>query len=131
MFAVLLFVALALFQTPSAPQPESAPLEGTWRVDIIDNIKVMPEAPVTLAFRGSRITGSASCNSFQGNVTVAGTTVKFESILATLKACDDARMSQERDFFAFLRRVSRYELGRDGALSLLTVEGKRLSATKK
>jgi heat shock protein HslJ len=131
MFETFILLALTFAQTPGPPRPDSAALDGTWAVEVIDNINVMPDAPVTLTFRGTRITGMASCNSFQGGVTVNNDTLKFDSILTTMKACDAPRMSQERDFLAILRNVTRYAIGRDGALTLTTAEGKRLSAKKK
>jgi heat shock protein HslJ len=131
MFETIVVLAVTFAQTPAPPRPDSEALEGTWAIDVIDNINVMPEAPVTLTFRGARVSGMASCNSFQGGVTVSNDTLKFDSILTTMKACDAPRMSQERDFLAMLRQVTRYAIGRNGALTLTTAEGKRLSARKK
>jgi heat shock protein HslJ len=131
MVGTLLFLAATFAQMQAPPQPDGAALEGTWAIEVIDNIAVMPEAPVTLTFRGNRVSGTASCNSFQGGVRVSGDTLKFDSILTTMKACDTPRMSQEKDFLSVLRQVTRYSLDRDGGLVLTTAGGKRLSAKKK
>jgi heat shock protein HslJ len=131
MLQTIALFALTLAQAPVPPQPDSAALDGTWMVEVIDNITVMPEAPVTLTFRGARVSGMASCNSFQGNYTIEGQQLTFASLLATMKACDSPRMSQERDFLALLRQVARYELGRKDTLTLVTTEGKRMSLRKK
>jgi heat shock protein HslJ len=120
----------ALLQAP-VPQRDSAALEGEWTVNVIDNINVMPAAPVTITFRGTRVSGLASCNTYIGAYTVAGTSLKTESILTTMKACDGPRMSQERDFLTVLRSVERYELRADGVLRLVTADGKAITATRK
>ena len=120
-----------LSQAPGAPQPDAAAIEGEWAVAVVDNIAVMPTAPVTLTFRGARVSGLASCNTYMGTYTVAGTTIKTESILTTMKACDGPRMSQERDFLALLRNVARYEMLADGTLKLVTADGRALTARRK
>lgn len=125
-----LIVAAMLMQVPRTP-PDPPVLEGEWTVSVIDNIKVMPDAPVTVAFKGVRVTGNSSCNSFQGGFTVSGTSLKTDSILTTMKACDGPRMSQERDFLTLLRRVVRYEIRANGSLVLTTDDGKSMTASRK
>jgi len=123
-----LVLAASLLQTPGPP-PQS-PLTGTWKIEIIDNIPVMPEAPVTLTF-SNRVAGNASCNSFQGNYALTGTTLTIESLLTTMKACDGPRMDQERDFLTLLRKVTRFELGKEDRLTLTTTDGKTVVASRK
>ena len=79
-------------------------------MEIVNNIKVMPESLVTITFGGTGVMGQGSCNSYTGTYRTTAGGIKFESILTTMRACDDARMSQERDFLGLLREVTSYEL---------------------
>ena len=67
MLEVLAIVA-ALAQVPAPPAADDV-LEGEWTVEVVDNIRIMPDAAVTITFRGTRVTGLASCNTFQGGFT--------------------------------------------------------------
>jgi heat shock protein HslJ len=130
MFEVLALAAM-LAQAPRAPEPDSAAIEGDWMVEVLDNIDVMAAAPVTLSFRGTRVSGLASCNTYIGVATVTGSSIKTESILTTMKACDGPRMSQERDFLGLLRNAVRFELLADGRLNLVTSDRRVLTARRK
>ena len=112
-------------------QPAADTLEGEWIIEVVDNIKVVPEAPMTLTIRGSRISGNASCNSYSGGITVDGTNVKVDQILTTMKTCDGVRLAQEREFLALLRTIARYELRPNGALTLISASGKNITARRK
>jgi heat shock protein HslJ len=126
-----LLLAGLIVQTPQVPQPDAAAIAGDWVVEVIDNINVMPAVPVTVTFRGTRVSGLASCNTYMGTYAVTGTSIRTESILSTMKACDGPRMSQERDFLSLLRSISRYELLQNGKLKLVTAEGKTITASRK
>ena len=126
-----LLLAPLILQTPQVPQPDSAVLEGEWLVEVIDNISVMPGVPVTVTFRGTRVSGLASCNTYMGTYSVTGTSIRTESVLSTMKACDGPRMSQERDFLTMLRGLARFELPQGGKLKLVTAEGKTIMASRK
>jgi heat shock protein HslJ len=134
MFETIVLAAL-LYQTAGAStvvlQPEARGLEGDWVVEIIDNIKVMPESTVTITFRGGRLSGLASCNTYSGPYRVAGSEITTESILTTMKACDAPRMSQERDFLSILRGVVRFELDGKTRIVLTDARGKSITATRK
>ena len=112
-------------------QPAADVLQGEWTIDVVDNIKVVTEAPITMTIRATRVFGNASCNSYSGGLAVTGTDVKFDQILTTMKTCDGVRLSQERDFLALLRTVVRYELRPKDTLALITASGKTLVARRK
>lgn len=134
----LLTLSLTLAQaaTPSpapshAAQPTSR-LQGDWVVTIIDNIEVMPDSRVTITFQGARVSGLASCNSYTATFTTDRQQgIKITGLLSTMKACDEARMSQERDFRDLLPAIVRYEIGADDTLVLSTAQGKTITATRK
>jgi heat shock protein HslJ len=121
---LLLFsVALATFQV-------ATPLDGTWKIEVVDNIPVLPEAPMTVTFRAARVHGQSSCNLFQGTLAVDGTTLRVHGLLTTMRACDTARMDQEREFLALLRSATRYEILPDGRLRLTNEQKKALTAAR-
>src|SRR5687768_3021243 len=106
------------------------PLEGEWRVEMVDNIKVMPDSVVTLRFQRSRVSGLSSCNSFSGGYTLDGTAIKTHSILSTMKACSPELMSQERDFLNVLRNAVAVELPGNDNLVLKTSDRKTVTARR-
>ncbi len=120
----ILVLTLVLFQ------PQAA-LEGEWVVEIVNNIKVMPESLVTITFGGTGVMGQGSCNSYTGTYRTTAGGIKFESILTTMRACDDARMSQERDFLGLLREVTSYEIAPGATLLLKTGAGKTITARRR
>ena len=106
------------------------PLEGEWRVDVVDGIKVMPDSLVTLRFRGTGISGLSSCNNYSGSFSLDDTVFKTTSILSTMKACSSELMSQERDVLYVLRHAVRAELKGKDSLVLTTADRKTLTATR-
>jgi heat shock protein HslJ len=122
MIRTILFTAL-LLQAPA--------YEGEWIINVIDNIPVMPDTHVTLTVRNGGISGSASCNTYNGRLTVvAADRVQIGEILRTMKACDAPSMSQEDDFLSLLKTVVRLEVRPDKTLVLTTSAGKTITATR-
>ena len=132
MFKAIVLTAMLIQAPGAAPASQlEAALEGEWVVEIVDNIRVMPESAVTVTLRGTRVSGLASCNTYTRIYTAEGTDVKTDSILTTMKACDEARMSQEREFLSLLRSVVRYELRPKDTLLLINAAGKSISARRR
>lgn len=134
----LLMLSLPLTQAPAPATPPpaasqaSSNLQGDWVVNVIDNIQVMPDSRVTISFQGARVSGLASCNSYTATFTTDREHgLKITGLLTTMKACDEARMSQERDFKDLLPAVVRYEIAADDTLVLTTAQGETLTATRK
>jgi heat shock protein HslJ len=132
-------LALAiLLQNPSsiapAPQPDPPPYAGDWTVEVIDNIKVLPESRVTIRIDGAgataQVSGLAPCNNYRGTLTTAADGIRIRGIVKTMKACDPARMSEESDFFELLNQVSAYEVRPNDTLVLRTEAGKRITARR-
>ncbi len=130
-------LALALFLQTGAStlpvtstQPEPPPYQDQWTVEVIDNIKVLPESNVTLRIDGQTVTGRAPCNTYRGSFTVSGTTVEVGELLRTMMACDAARLSEENDFLTLLREVVRYEMKSRDVLELKTSDGKTIVAKR-
>lgn len=115
---------------------QAAAYEGLWTVEIIDNVRVMPESRVTIRLESTAssdvaaLSGSASCNTYRGSFNAAVESgVKVSGLLKTMKACDQARMSEEADFFALLNAVASYEV-RGDTLLLRTATGKTMTARR-
>lgn len=135
MFETLALTTL-LLQASGAPpstnmlQPDPLPYEGHWVVEVIDNIRVMPDSKVTMRIEGQRVSGDASCNTYRGSFTVNGSSVTVGEFLKTMKSCDGAHLSQENDFLELLREVVRYEVHSRDTLELTTSERKTISARR-
>jgi heat shock protein HslJ len=134
--SALLLQASAEQPRVPAPEPADAPYEGDWIVEVIDNIKVMPDSRVTLTIREGvargvwSISGAASCNTYQGTLRVTDSGVRIGQLFKTMKYCDPARMSEERDFFLLLPDVVGYEVRGEQTLVLRTQTGKAITARR-
>lgn len=136
--ALSLFLQAAGATTPPPPaQPAPPPYEGEWVVELIDNIKVMPDSDVTMRIEGAglvgvaSIMGIASCNNYRGSFEVTGTTVKVGELLRTMKMCDAARLGEENDFLTLLRDVVRFEVQSRDILELKTADRKTIVARRR
>ena len=74
--------------------------------------------------------GHSGCNSFGGDYTVSGSTIKFGDMIQTMMACEhEGRMEVERGFMNGLRNANRFEIRGNrlmiyrGNRGLLTFEG--------
>ena len=126
----LLLQAAGVTPPVTLAQPTTPPYQGVWIVEVVDNIKVMPDSKVTMRIEGGTVTGLASCNTYRGSFTVTGTSIKVGEFLRTMKTCDPPRLSEENDFLAVLREVVRYEVQSRDILELKTSDGKTIVATR-
>jgi heat shock protein HslJ len=87
---------------------------------------VVGNAPITLVIdaEGQRVSGSASCNSYSGDLTLEGSSFTVGTPVSTLKACAENIMQQEQAFFAALSAVTTFELSE--AQLILLGGGQRL-----
>lgn len=92
-----------------APVTES--LVGTaWRLEDLAGAGVLDRVQATLEFvEPGRTGGLGSCNRFNGVVTIEGDSIRFGGIAATRRACPEAVMRQETQYFAALQDAERYE----------------------
>lgn len=87
------------------PPPQLAGVE--WKVTSYNNnaqavVSVMGEPPITLSFKDGQVSGSAGCNTFRGSYTTKGKSIEFGPLITTRRACEEALMTQEREFLAAL-----------------------------
>lgn len=92
-----------------------------WVVEDIAGGGIIDRSHVTLVFDGlDRVAGSGGCNNYNGAFTISGEGVSFGPAAATMKACSEALMNQERRFFQTLAGVNRFDIDKDsGALVLI------------
>lgn len=94
-------------------------LEGpAWRVERIDGEEPVAQSQVTIAFEGSQAAGSGGCNRWFAEARLSGEGLSFGPAGATMMACPDPIMAQERRFLAALERVDGFDIAADGALHL-------------
>jgi heat shock protein HslJ len=96
--------------------PTLGGLAGTWSLVSFGPadapVAVAPEAPVTVTFSETGITGRA-CNSFSGNFSYAGDTIQIGPVAATMMACPEPLSSQETGLFAGLNTAATYSITGD------------------
>ncbi len=87
-------------------------LPGTaWRLEDLGGAGVLDKVEATLEFtEGGKIAGRGSCNSFSGTAEESGTTIKIGPVAATLMACPEAVMTQEKSYFEALRNAERFTM---------------------
>jgi heat shock protein HslJ len=92
----------------------------TVRVSIYDRlIYPFPDNIPTLEIMNDdRIRGHSGCNTFGGNSTITGNTIKFEKFILTRKNCSPDRNELEDIVITALRRVNNYIINYSGNLLL-------------
>ena len=100
--------------TPS-PSPAAAP-EGGWKLIEGDS----PEGSIdteletiTLEIKNGRMSGSATCNSYGGEVTFEGDTLELTNLSATEIGCGNDLATAESRYFNALTLVERFEMNDD------------------
>jgi uncharacterized lipoprotein YbaY/heat shock protein HslJ len=103
-------VELVLVRPRTEIAPPRGVLEGTsWRLEDLGGAGVLDKIEATLEFtEGGKIAGQGSCNRFFGTAAVSGTTIKLGPVGATLMACADAAMDQEKRYFDALNNAERF-----------------------
>jgi putative lipoprotein len=98
-------------------------LEGTaWRLDDLGGAGVLDKIEATLEFaEGGKTAGQGSCNRFFGTSVASGTSIKIGPVGATLMACDEAAMNQEKRYFDALNNAERFML--DGPILQIFYKG--------
>ena len=91
-----------------------------WRVTSLDGMAVPDGAEITLRFDGAgRVAGRSACNRYVGSYTLTGESLTFGPAAGTRMACPDPLMALEREFYAMLSRVTRFDIAEGGGLRLI------------
>ncbi|MEM6886554.1 MAG: META domain-containing protein [Pseudomonadota bacterium] len=117
-------LAVALLISPGLSPAMADPLPGTeWKPVEIESQAFEPLAETFLRFEGDgRYFGKGGCNTIRGTFVTNGTSILFGPAAATMMACPDEIMQQERAFMAALSSARFFS--RDGTkLDFSTVSG--------
>lgn len=102
-----------------------------WLVVEINGAAVVPQSKVNFNFNADgRVSGQASCNGFFAGYAVTGEGLEFTKAGATMMMCDEASMRQETLFLGVLNSVKAFSISPDGALVLLTGDGRAIKARR-
>jgi heat shock protein HslJ len=87
------------------PPPQLAGVD--WKVTSFNNnrhavVGVLGESSITMSFKDGQVAGSAGCNRFHGKYSTDGNKLQLEPLGTTRRACEEALMTQEREFLAAL-----------------------------
>lgn len=108
---------------PDMPMPDARLVDHTWSVTSIGGRPILPGSNLTLSLAADlRADGFGGCNDYFAEARLEGETLHFGSPATTRKTCPTDLVAQERDFFAALSAISRYE-AEPGVLRLLDAAG--------
>ncbi|TXC68925.1 META domain-containing protein [Sphingorhabdus soli] len=101
-----------------------ADLAGTrWQMRSINGASVDRSIATSLAFDGTRMSGSAGCNRFSASYSSDGTRLSAGPIAATKMACTGPAKAQEQAAFAILGAPVTIRFAADGAMILMGTGG--------
>lgn len=125
LLASLTLVALIVACGPSAPDasdPRDEQVEGAWVLESGSvggaPVPVVEGHGITLTVEGSRISGTAACNSYGGIVEPTADGIRFDELVQTDMGCEPEVQASEQTYMAGLAAVGR--IGRDGEHLVLT-----------
>lgn len=113
-------------------QEEAPQLMGReWFIEDIAGKGVVDNSPASLLFMpNGRLAGNASCNRLMASYTQDGDGLLIGDAGATMMACPEALMNQERSLLDLLSMVERYSIDDTDALVLTTSDGETITARR-
>jgi heat shock protein HslJ len=130
--ALLTFACGSTAPDTTSPDLRPSPSGGgsltdtQWVLTEIDGEPPLGEAEITLVVDDSTAGGNSGCNYYGGTPHVTVGTFRLVEIVATARACEDARlMDQESEYLAILAETSAWEIEGE-TLELLAATGERL-----
>lgn len=106
-------------------------LLGDWTVTAIGGQPPIAGTEPMLAFaEGGKLSGAASCNRFFGDYTLTGEGLAIGALGASMMACEDPVMAQERALTEILEGVANFAIAGDGSLVLTAADGRTLTARR-
>lgn len=98
--------------------------DTTWVAEDINGRGVIDNAQSTFSVAADgKVSGSGACNRFFAQAEVKGDKITIGKAGATMMACPEALMDQERKFFAALEAAAAYRIDGDGKLFLVDANG--------
>jgi len=113
------------------PVIDTARLDGShWTIASIDGRPVRTARPTEVRFEGSRIAGSAGCNSFGGDYRIDRGSLSASRVISTRMACPGPGMAVEGKFLAIIAGPARIVMNGDRTLTLSSAKGDATLARK-
>ena len=104
-------------------------LLGEWTVAAIDGKPPVADTVPTLSFgEDGKLGGAASCNRFFGSYTLSGEGLGIGALGASMMACEEPVMAQERAVLDILEGTTGFAIAADGALVLSAGDGRTITA---
>lgn len=137
---IIVLSSIFLFAACSYPEHDIEPatsaavalkLTGTsWQVVEIDGNNVVDDSTITLLFpEDGKVVGTSGCNRYFGTVLIVGGSISFGDSGATMMACPEPLMTQERSFHDALGSIARGKVNAEAQLVLVDETGaKRIRA---
>jgi putative lipoprotein len=118
-------VKLMLKMVRQGADAAPATLVGTnWVAEDIKGMGVIDNAQSTLSVTADgKVAGSGGCNRYFAQAEVKGDKIRIGKAGATMMACAEALMEQERKFFAALEAAATFRIDGDGKLFLADASG--------
>lgn len=111
--------------------PEDLLTGPEWVVEDIAQGGIIDSSRVTLNFQEEgRVSGMASCNTYNASYSITGEGLSFERAMSTKKACAPALMNQENRFLTALSGIDRFEISDTGALVLYSRDTPAITARR-
>ena len=130
LLSVFFISSCSVFQHSGNSQTKKAvkAIAGTsWTLDLLADFKKEATAkPVTLTFdKDSRMYGSGGCNSYSGQYSIDGKSIKFGQVISTKMACMQGMKTEDKLFEVF-RNTNEYLVTHESLL--LKKDGKVLAS---
>ena len=98
--------ACGMLVVPPKSAPEGLLTNTAWQLQQLGSQGAIAGNQPTLSFaQAGRVSGSGSCNQFNGPVTVSGKSITFGALASTRMACSDALNAQESSYFKALQQA--------------------------
>lgn len=103
-------------------RPEADIVDGVWNISSIEGKPtIFPSRTELVFYHDGRVTASVGCNRLIGSYRRHGGVLGFGRVAATMMACPEALMEQERQFNQVLLRIDGYRFNPEtGRLTLLS-----------
>jgi heat shock protein HslJ len=119
--SIALLALVALTGCAITSRDVTIDLPGTsWVLVDLDGAAPVGETPPTIAFDDQGgVTGTAGCNTFNGEVTIDGSDLSFGPLATTQMACvEEGVADQEQAFLAAVQDATSYTVDDEGRLVL-------------
>ena len=97
----------------------------------LDGRRALAANPISMTFgEDGRVSGSASCNRFGADYSLAGEGLTIGKAFSSMMACEPHVMKQEQSFLDLLARTARLSIARNHSLLLHTGDGHSIRAKR-